>query len=203
MRFDGILTSWCQATASGVITPDKGGDDIAVHASAFPRDGVVSAVGEPLSFEVELGPDGNKRAHSVARPRASSRSAERHEQARSSSALITCALLILTASAAVFYASMRQDGEQPLAEPAPAMAAGHAAAIPHQHRVDLVAASRFARPPSASCDGRTRCTQMNSCAEAKFFQDHCPGAEMDGDRDGVPCESQWCTPVQASMQPGL
>jgi hypothetical protein len=43
-----------------------------------------------------------------------------------------------------------------------------------------------------SCDGRTRCSQMTSCEEATFFIQNCPGTEMDGDNDGVPCESQWC-----------
>lgn len=42
------------------------------------------------------------------------------------------------------------------------------------------------------CDGRTRCAQMRSCDEAKWFLAHCPGVEMDGNRDGVPCERQWC-----------
>lgn len=42
------------------------------------------------------------------------------------------------------------------------------------------------------CDGRTHCTQMTSCAEATFFIRSCPGTRMDGDNDGVPCESQWC-----------
>ena len=44
------------------------------------------------------------------------------------------------------------------------------------------------------CDGRTRCAQMRSCAEATWFLKNCPGVEMDGDRDGVPCERQWCQP---------
>ena len=43
-----------------------------------------------------------------------------------------------------------------------------------------------------TCDGRTRCSQMHSCAEATYFIQNCPGTEMDGDRDGVPCEKQWC-----------
>ncbi|MEO7244345.1 MAG: excalibur calcium-binding domain-containing protein [Rubrivivax sp.] len=43
-----------------------------------------------------------------------------------------------------------------------------------------------------TCDGRKRCTQMRSCEEATWFLQHCPGVEMDGDRDGVPCEQQWC-----------
>lgn len=44
------------------------------------------------------------------------------------------------------------------------------------------------------CDGRTRCSQMTSCAEATWFLQHCPGVQMDGNRDGVPCERQWCKP---------
>lgn len=42
------------------------------------------------------------------------------------------------------------------------------------------------------CDGRTRCAQMTSCEEATFFLRHCPGVQMDGNGDGVPCERQWC-----------
>ena len=42
------------------------------------------------------------------------------------------------------------------------------------------------------CDGRTRCPQMKSCAEATFFLKNCPGVQMDGDHDGIPCEEQWC-----------
>ncbi|MBJ6981967.1 excalibur calcium-binding domain-containing protein [Luteimonas sp. MC1572] len=33
---------------------------------------------------------------------------------------------------------------------------------------------------------------MTSCAEAKYFIAHCPNTKMDGDRDGIPCEEQWC-----------
>lgn len=42
------------------------------------------------------------------------------------------------------------------------------------------------------CDGRTSCPQMHSCAEAKWMLQHCSGMKMDGDDDGVPCETQWC-----------
>jgi hypothetical protein len=43
-----------------------------------------------------------------------------------------------------------------------------------------------------SCDGRQYCSQMKSCAEAKYFLANCPGAKMDGDGNGIPCEKQWC-----------
>lgn len=43
------------------------------------------------------------------------------------------------------------------------------------------------------CDGRQHCSQMHSCAEAKYFLKNCPDPKMDGNHDGVPCEEQWCT----------
>jgi len=42
------------------------------------------------------------------------------------------------------------------------------------------------------CDGRTYCSQMTSCEEAKFFLNNCPDTKMDGNNDGIPCEEQWC-----------
>ena len=43
-----------------------------------------------------------------------------------------------------------------------------------------------------SCDGRTHCSHMRSCEEAKYFIQNCPNTKMDGNNDGVPCERQWC-----------
>jgi Excalibur calcium-binding domain len=48
------------------------------------------------------------------------------------------------------------------------------------------------RVTTRKCDGRTVCSQMTSCAEAKHFLANCPGTRMDGDGDGTPCEQQWC-----------
>ncbi|UKE47351.1 excalibur calcium-binding domain-containing protein [Xanthomonas translucens pv. cerealis] len=42
------------------------------------------------------------------------------------------------------------------------------------------------------CDGRTHCAQMTSCEEATYCLRTCPGVQMDGNHDGVPCERQWC-----------
>lgn len=57
-------------------------------------------------------------------------------------------------------------------------------------------ANRPATPASSrnfNCDGRRYCKQMTSCAEAEYFLANCPGVKMDGDKDGIPCEEQWCT----------
>lgn len=42
------------------------------------------------------------------------------------------------------------------------------------------------------CDGRMHCSQMKSCEEATFFLNNCLNTKMDGNRDGIPCEKQWC-----------
>lgn len=57
-----------------------------------------------------------------------------------------------------------------------------------------VAPSPAAVSSSFRCDGRKYCSQMSSCAEAKYFLSNCPGVKMDGDNDGMPCEEQWCRP---------
>lgn len=42
------------------------------------------------------------------------------------------------------------------------------------------------------CDGRQYCSQMHSCEEAIFFLRNCKDPKMDGNKDGIPCEKQWC-----------
>lgn len=42
------------------------------------------------------------------------------------------------------------------------------------------------------CSGKIYCSEMTSCAEAKFYLRNCPGTKMDGNNDGIPCEKQWC-----------
>jgi hypothetical protein len=57
-------------------------------------------------------------------------------------------------------------------------------------RADAPAAAPAAN--QYQCDGRTYCSQMTSCEEATFFLRNCPGVQMDGEGDGIPCERQWC-----------
>ncbi len=53
----------------------------------------------------------------------------------------------------------------------------------------------FVHVSAFPCDGREHYSQMTSCSEAKLFLKNCPGVQMDGDGDGVPCETQWCTGI--------
>lgn len=52
--------------------------------------------------------------------------------------------------------------------------------------------SRVTPPPSTdsfACDERRTCGEMRSCAEARFHLEECGLTHLDGDEDGVPCES--------------
>ena len=43
------------------------------------------------------------------------------------------------------------------------------------------------------CKQKRYCSQMTSCEEAKYYLELCGDyARMDGDKDGIPCERQWC-----------
>ncbi len=43
-----------------------------------------------------------------------------------------------------------------------------------------------------TCQGKTRCPEMTSCEEAKFYQKNCPNVKLNGDKNGIPCKKQWC-----------
>jgi uncharacterized membrane protein YsdA (DUF1294 family)/cold shock CspA family protein len=69
MRFDGRLKSWNDERGFGFIEPLQGGQEVFVHIKSFPSGTGRPSVGLPLTFEVELGPQGKKRAKSVQFPR--------------------------------------------------------------------------------------------------------------------------------------
>jgi hypothetical protein len=83
---------------------------------------------------------------------------------------------VLSASGA--YYALRAHGA---AQPA---AAAHSPASP----ADEAAKEQ----PAFRCDSRKYCSQMTSCAEARYFLAHCPNVKLDGNHNGVPCEAQWC-----------
>jgi len=183
VRFDGKLSRWNEDRGFGFITPTLGGDDVFVHVSAFPRDGQAPRLHEALSFEVELNKEGKKRATRVRRPgsprpiAARERRAARPRQTRSISGRVAGVALTVVIGALGFSEYSRRASRGPDAT---------FAATP-------AAQAERSSAPAFQCDGRTRCGQMTSCAEASYFLANCPGAEMDGDRDGIPCEQQWCS----------
>ena len=183
MRIEGTLSKWNDDRGFGFIGPTRGGQEVFVHISMFPRDGVRPTLGERLTFELETDNNGRLRAKDLLcleRPtvkRASRALSGRPTSYRGKQRAGTFArvvrLLAVVGVAAYGYGEYARRN--------PPLTSNAA-------KTEIEAPSHSYR-----CDGRTHCSQMTSCAEATFFLRNCPNVEMDGNRDGVPCEQQWCT----------
>ncbi len=53
----------------------------------------------------------------------------------------------------------------------------------------LLATAAVAPPAAAACGDRRYCRQMRTCAEARYHFEVCGLRRLDGDHDGIPCES--------------
>ena len=183
MRVHGTLKKWNDSRGFGFVSRDQRDEELFVHISAFPRDGIRPRIGEALSFEIGEAAGGKRRAILVQRPGPVRRSPQRpRAEERAKFSLKPLApFAALVALAVLAYERFEPGGHAP----------------PSKRGKSRLEA---ARPPEVQtrpveqfrCDSRTQCTQMTSCAEATYFLKHCPGAQMDGDHDGIPCERQWC-----------
>jgi len=187
MRIDGTLAKWNDDRGFGFIAPTGGGQEIFVHISAFPKDCRRPRLGETLSFEIETDINGKKRAKAILCPGSANTTRARRREStlpRAKRSLFGRAapLILLVVLGAYGY---REYSQRFSTLPGANNAETRENASPS---IDQGASSaRF------QCDGRTRCSQMTSCAEATFFLRNCPNVQMDGNHDGVPCEQQWCT----------
>lgn len=187
MRHTGTLRSWHEDRGFGFIAPTHGGPEIFAHVTAFPRDGSRPVVGEKLSYELGRNEKGKSQAINIHRqalggPGTYPQRRARPVQARHRSFLRPAlTLAIVVALAGYGYSRYARQ------------AALHPVAAAQRSPQEVAAAAPAEEAARFHCDGRTHCSQMTSCAEATFFLQHCPGTQMDGNHDGVPCERQWCT----------
>ena len=186
IRIYGKLKTWNADKGFGFITPDNGGQEVFVHISDYPRQGGKPVIGEALSFDVGLNPEGKKKAINVQRPRLQATSTVRLEARKSPGNRSTGGLAGLILFGVLLYfgyqtlTPSRHSDIAPLATPV-------TTPVATQSDTTTTPVASF------SCDGRRHCSQMTSCAEATFFLRHCPDTRMDGDNDGIPCEEQWCS----------
>lgn len=103
MRFEGTLKTWHDDRGFGFIEPDQGGQEIFVHIKAFGSRAGRPQLNQRLSFEVEPGPGGKKRAARVEPLRARSQ-ARRTLRRGSPAAWGTATLFVLPLFALLFLA---------------------------------------------------------------------------------------------------
>ena len=180
MRRNGKLKLWEAERGFGFIDPGDGSPDLFVHISAFAH-GMKPVAGEALSYELGQRSNGKPQAVRVERLVVRSKVQPRPQTSsrRPVGRGIVLGLLLL---ACVVGYSRLQPNWSPARLVSPVASEARSS-------TDTPSPPQ----PSYTCDGRTHCSQMTSCSEAKYFLQHCPGTKMDGNGDGVPCEQQWCT----------
>lgn len=184
MRLEGTLRSWNDQKGFGFIAPRDGGREIFAHISSFVRDGSRPTVGESLSYELGRGKDGKPQAMKIARKAIGQRPPQRVQTTKSKSrnslvGTVLAGLLLFGIAAVGFKYLQGHVNRHELSQQTPQ---------------PLITSTATPTPMfGRKCDGRTQCSQMTSCAEAKWFINNCPGTQMDGNHDGTPCEQQWCT----------
>jgi len=174
MRFQGRIKSWNEAGGFGFIRWNGGSDEVYVHITAFAEKGRRPQAGDIVSYSVGRDANGRHRAEQVA-------FAGQPEAVRGKSGLPWFAMLAVTLGIGICVVLfLRLKPSPPQALPA------------FSEPRSLPQKLEPADEPLFRCEGKTRCPEMRSCEEAKFYLRNCPGSLSDGDGDGIPCEDQWC-----------
>jgi cold shock CspA family protein len=176
MRSKGKITFWKGNKGYGFITPDSGEKQVFVHINEFADKNQRPRINQLVSFSLSTDKQGRPCAVNVTRPGEQAPKMIKGGNSSWSFKSVALLVVVIIIAAALAYSKYEKSRSGPVM---PFKASNPSPSI--------------SKPPSNfSCDGRTHCSDMTSCAEAKFFIQNCPNTKMDGDGDGVPCESQWC-----------
>ncbi len=195
MDYQGIIVRWNDERGFGFIQESQSATEIFAHISAFSERMPRPQQGEAVGFGIITNAKGKKEAQNIVylnRPKRKLTrqfKENRHTRNRQSTSgrrdghrngvvkivNVMIALLVISIAYSVYSRWQRSKTT---------------ATYSSQSSVQPL---KPAAQPKFSCDGRKYCSQMRSCEEAEFFLRNCPNTEMDGDRDGIPCESQWCS----------
>jgi cold shock CspA family protein len=190
IRLKGQLVTWDDSRGFGFITQKNSTQNIFVHIYAFGK--AISRrpkVGDTIYYNVHTNKNGKIKAvdaivEGVAlRKKTYTSRQTKHLSKRGTNnsglIIVLCAVFLLGIGSSLF--NQLQSGVDRLIPVVTHFSNGFKTSLDIQQ-------------PAAGygCDGKTHCSQMTSCEEAEFYLRNCPGTAMDGDGDGIPCESQWC-----------
>jgi cold shock CspA family protein len=187
MRYQGRILEWNEARGYGFVRR-QGDDDgkVFVHIKAFSKRGCRPRAGDVVSYAIGRDERGRPRAMHVEMVVAAGRRVTKRGPTTPAIPLSRVLWGLAWGAILAVVATMGWHSWQGAISAHRALPASPVAA----RVVPSVVQSRAT--PSFRCSGKRYCSQMRSCAEARFYLKHCPGTLSDGDRDGIPCEDQWC-----------
>mgnify|MGYP003625255308 CR=1 FL=1 len=176
----GQLKRWNDDKGFGFIKPDNDSSNIFLHISALAGMSRRPIMGDTIFYNILVDTDGKKRAFNaridgVTQIQDRPVSPRRIDKESNNSNGFTKLLIFIVLLVMAFYLFDKRT--EPQITPI---------------KIYPVSASKRALPSPYTCSGKTYCSEMSSCEEATFYQTNCPGTKIDGDGDGIPCESQWC-----------
>jgi cold shock CspA family protein len=200
----GTLVRWNTEKGFGFIKPDTGDNqDVFIHISTLKHMARKPIVGDEILFHRENQPDGKVKAVKASiegvavmsnTTRPASHTGQHHrnnpshqdENYRSSPVLGRVIMLIILLGVGIFgYKQYQKMTATPV--------------LTNENVEQMEWTPTVSKPssinlqPQFRCEaGKTHCSQMTSCEEATFYIRNCPGTQMDGNNDGVPCERQFC-----------
>lgn len=172
----GQLKTWNDDKGFGFISSEDGKQDTFLHISSLKHLSRRPIVGDTVFYQTHTGSDGKKRAINVKIVGVPTKPLKVGQHNESNWQFKLLAPICLIAISFIFYNLAINKTVAP--------STSHLEAIP--------TTAPEQNTGVFSCNGKVYCSQMSSCAEATYYQNNCPGTKMDGDSDGIPCESQWC-----------
>ncbi|MBT1443927.1 excalibur calcium-binding domain-containing protein [Shewanella sp. JM162201] len=178
----GTLVSWQADRGFGFIKPEReNAPNVFIHISVLKQMARPPEVGDVILFQTEVQPDGKARA-AIARIEGVAVKSQPKGRDKSGNNVLTGLIKWVALAAVVGFAAPKILPLLQLWLAPPT----------EQPAYMLPVAELPSTEPAFRCEGKTHCSQMRSCEEAEFYLANCPGTEMDGDRDGIPCERQLC-----------
>jgi cold shock CspA family protein len=174
MRHQGKVKVWKDDKGFGFVTPNGGGPEVFLHISAFSQRRKRPSIGDLVTYELSIAEPSRPKATNVLFI-----GDRDHAKTKTPFPFLLLFVGILALGFAGYIAYVR------LSHPNSTVAASVYKAF--FARSALNNQGRFQCTPA-----KTYCSQMTSCSEAFFHQERCGVTTMDGDRDGIPCEQQWC-----------
>jgi len=192
----GKLIRWVDAKGFGFIKPESGKDDIFIHISALKGMSRKPIIGDLIHYQISSDSNGKIRAVNAkieGVERVLALEPLKHKQKRDSPTPLPKRTykkqtqtnrppnsfnflpIIMVIGIAVFIYSKASKEKISV----------------DQIQVPTFETQQPKQEEQFQCEGKIWCSDMSSYDEAVFYLRNCPGTKIDGDGDGIPCESQF------------